>query len=200
MEHIFITESISVPQNEEEINLYIGTKVDPPRPIESLTWPDGLIDLSQKEKFEKKQYFSLHHQVYEIWNLSKNYCRTGDTLKVVSRIFGFNSVNAARYHVLSHHKMLEEYKKNGSIHRSRQVGRPSIISEIHLQQVRKLIDDAYKNKELLTFTMVMRFINEKLNVVIPIETIRRIIHDRDIMQTTQAQHMEPEWFRSSYLL
>ena len=42
--------------------------------------------------------------------------------------------------------------------------------------------------------MVMRFINEKLNIVIPIETIRRILHDRDIMQTIQAQPMEPGRF------
>ena len=171
--------------------LYADSKAEPPKPFENLNWIESPIHAHIKEQISKMKFISLHEQVYRVFETMKEVIPNGEPVKWVFKLFNFKSLNAVRYHVKCHEKAVETFKTVGAAPKSRKSGRPTLISEVQLHQISSLVNEAYAKKELLTFTMIQRFISEKMNLVASFDTVRRILHDRDVMKFVPAQPVEP---------
>jgi len=129
--------------------------------------------------------------------LVKQIIPNGKHLIEVSKNFNFKSLNAVRYHIGFHEKVIAEFQNGGVIPSSNQQGRPSVITESQLKLIQDYIENSYASRELLTFSMIQRFITEKMTISAPFESIRRILNERGIMQMIPAQPVEPGRFNIS---
>jgi len=164
-----------------------------PRSWMSLNWSVVQLSCNIKDSMSKTKFLSLHHQVYQIYQAFVEVDPI-HTMKLVAKLFKFQSVNAVRYHLKKYREDMDKITPDGHFQSIKHVGRPTLISENDLDKIRTFIDESYLNRELLTFKMVHTFMNDKLKISICLDTLRRILHDRDILKIIPAQPIEPSWF------